>query len=206
MKTLHINKHNHLFRCDFTISFNVKQNFITIPYEEKLYLSYKDAMFEEETGHFINYYSEQCFRELKKISKCLTDYSFEGRSNGWFVLIFNGCKYTRLTENQKSKIAQIVYTYNKGYNKAIYDAYNETNEILNAITPAKELKTVEDIKQAVNNGLYVYWSNPSYKVIKDNSYNQYLIHHIHNDYYTGLTYKDGITLNGDIKDFHILID
>ena len=68
-----------------------------------------------------------------------------------------------------------------------------------------ELKTVEDIKQAVNNGLYVYWNNPSYKVIKD-KHDQYLIHYIHNDNYTGLTHKDGITLNGDIKDFHILID
>ena len=60
--------------------------------------------------------------------------------------------------------------------------------------------TVQEIKQAVDNGLTVHWSTLLYTVIKD-SKGQYLIKS--GSHYIGLTWADGVTLNGkerkDIK-------
>jgi len=64
---------------------------------------------------------------------------------------------------------------------------------------------VEEIKQAVDDGKNVYWSNPSYVVIKDKR-GQYLINCVFNNYAIGLTHRDEITLNGKISDFFIKED
>jgi len=61
--------------------------------------------------------------------------------------------------------------------------------------------TVTEIKEAVDSGLTVHWQNAAYKVVKD-SKGQYLIECI-NGSYIGLTYKDGLTLNGDQSEFFI---
>jgi hypothetical protein len=66
--------------------------------------------------------------------------------------------------------------------------------------------TITQIKQAVDNGMKVYWSNEGYEVIKDNI-DQYLIHCNINDSYIGLHGLEGTkydnVLNGDEKDFYI---
>ena len=59
--------------------------------------------------------------------------------------------------------------------------------------------SVKEIKSAVDNGLIVHWSNNSYTVIP--SRGDYLIQHL-NGSCTGLTWKDGVTLNGDEKEFY----
>ena len=59
-----------------------------------------------------------------------------------------------------------------------------------------------EIKDAVNQGKTVCWSNDSYHVIKDNI-DQWLIIHLPNDSAIGLTWKDEKTMNGDEKDFYI---
>jgi Tfp pilus assembly protein PilX len=60
---------------------------------------------------------------------------------------------------------------------------------------------VHEIKQAVDSGKKVYWSNLGYQVIKD-SIGQYLIKHICG-HCIGLTWQDGTTLNGKEEEFFI---
>lgn len=62
--------------------------------------------------------------------------------------------------------------------------------------------TLNEIKQAVDNGKTVHWSNSAYSVVKDKN-NNYLIHCSLNNHCIGLTWRDGITMNGKEKDFYI---
>ena len=64
---------------------------------------------------------------------------------------------------------------------------------------------LSEIKNAIENGHKVFWSNGNYEVIKD-SIGQYLIHSKSNDNYIGLTWQDKKTLNGQEKDFYTLLD
>ncbi len=59
---------------------------------------------------------------------------------------------------------------------------------------------LEEIKAAIENGENVYWKQTSYKVIKD-KIGQYLIIYLNDDSCIGLTWADGITLNGKKEDF-----
>lgn len=63
--------------------------------------------------------------------------------------------------------------------------------------------TVQEIKAAVDQGKIVYWGTPAYRVIKD-SLGQYLIQCAVNDNCIGLTWKDGVTLNGEEKEFYTM--
>ena len=58
---------------------------------------------------------------------------------------------------------------------------------------------LQEIKQAIEAGKKVYWSNTSYEVIKD-KIGQYLIK-CTNGSAIGLTWQDGTTMNGKEKDF-----
>ena len=62
--------------------------------------------------------------------------------------------------------------------------------------------TLAEIKKAIAENKEVRWSNDGYKVYKDNI-GQYLITFTPNEHTIGLTWLDGITLNGDKKDFYI---
>ena len=56
--------------------------------------------------------------------------------------------------------------------------------------------TLQEIKNALSEGKRVFWKSTSYEVIKDN-----IVHtggHI-----IGLTWTDGVTLNGKEEDFFI---
>lgn len=55
--------------------------------------------------------------------------------------------------------------------------------------------TLDEIKAAVDAGQTVYCGSPGYVVIKD-SLGQYLVKCVFNNYYIGLTWQDGMTLNG----------
>lgn len=67
--------------------------------------------------------------------------------------------------------------------------------------------TLQEIKEALDNGQKVFWSNKGYEVIKDvikrpnkEDVVQYLIHCNINDTYIGLTHKDGVTMNCNSED------
>jgi hypothetical protein len=61
---------------------------------------------------------------------------------------------------------------------------------------------LHEIKSAVEAGLPVHWSNDGYKVIKD-KIGQFLVIFEPNQSCIGLTWKDGVTLNGKESDFYI---
>lgn len=61
--------------------------------------------------------------------------------------------------------------------------------------------TLNEIKQAVEAGKSVHWSNTGYQVIKDNI-GQWLIV-CANGHAIGLTWADEVTLNGKEEDFFI---
>jgi len=62
--------------------------------------------------------------------------------------------------------------------------------------------TLEEIKQAVEAGKNVYHGNRAYRVIKDNI-GQWLIVCSINNYTIGLTWRDGVTMNGKPEEFFV---
>ena len=65
--------------------------------------------------------------------------------------------------------------------------------------------TLEEIKSAVESGKTVHWKTVGYKVIKDNL-GQWFIGCPQTNYYIGLTWCDGVTMNGKPEDFYIAED
>ena len=61
--------------------------------------------------------------------------------------------------------------------------------------------TLDEIKEAVNNGFNVYWKNREYIVTVDKNDEWYIEHS--NSHCIGLIWADGVTINGDEKDFYI---
>jgi hypothetical protein len=62
--------------------------------------------------------------------------------------------------------------------------------------------TLDEIKAAVERGETVHWANTGYRVIKD-SIGQWLIICDHNQSCIGLTWMDGVTMNGKPEDFFV---
>jgi len=60
---------------------------------------------------------------------------------------------------------------------------------------------LQEIKQAIEEGKIVYWSNSAYRVNKYPN-NQYVIECMLNRHCIGLTWLDGKTMNGEEKDFY----
>jgi len=63
--------------------------------------------------------------------------------------------------------------------------------------------TLDEIKEAVDAGKDVRWSNTLYVVLRD-SVGQYLVRCTSNGCCWGLTWRDGVTMNGDEKDYFIV--
>ena len=61
---------------------------------------------------------------------------------------------------------------------------------------------LEEIKASVESGQTVHWASQAYRVIKDNV-GQWLIQCDINGYCIGLTRRDGVTMNGEEKQFFI---
>jgi len=58
----------------------------------------------------------------------------------------------------------------------------------------------DEIKRAVLRGGRVFWKNQSYEVVVDHLGQWFIKCHI-NDHHIGLTWQDGVTLNGKPEDF-----
>lgn len=65
--------------------------------------------------------------------------------------------------------------------------------------------TLDEIKAAVDAGKRVHWANTGYDVTK-NCYGQYLIVWQKDKNAIGLTWRDGVTLNGKPEQFFIAED
>lgn len=62
--------------------------------------------------------------------------------------------------------------------------------------------TLPEIKAAVLAGKRVYWVNPYYQVIHD-KLGQWFIWCVLTDHYIGLTWRDGVTMNGREHEFFV---
>jgi hypothetical protein len=62
--------------------------------------------------------------------------------------------------------------------------------------------SLAEIKAAVEAGQTVHWANEGYVVVKDRI-GQFLIVFTSNKSTIGLTWKDGVTLNGESEQFYI---
>ena len=60
---------------------------------------------------------------------------------------------------------------------------------------------LKEIQQAIEEGHTVCWSNDGYTIVKGDTGNYYIKHHGGN--IIGLTWLDGVTLNGKECDFYI---
>lgn len=63
--------------------------------------------------------------------------------------------------------------------------------------------TASEIREAVRAGRTVHWSNDGYTVTKGKNDLDFLIRCESNGHCIGLTWQDGVTLNGDPEDFYI---
>ena len=61
--------------------------------------------------------------------------------------------------------------------------------------------TLSEIKKAVDEGKKVYWCNLNYEVRKNEKSGEYYIVSRCNANEMGLTWRDGVTMNGEEKDF-----
>jgi hypothetical protein len=60
-----------------------------------------------------------------------------------------------------------------------------------------------EIRRAVDEGLIVHWQNREYEVIRSSMHSAYLIRSRATGHCIGLTWADGVTLNGKEEDFFI---
>lgn len=60
---------------------------------------------------------------------------------------------------------------------------------------------LNEIKKAVDSGLSVFWSHDGYEVIKNHE--EYCVKCKRNNHIIGLTWRDGVTMNGEECDFFI---
>lgn len=61
---------------------------------------------------------------------------------------------------------------------------------------------LNEIKQAVETGKTIHWASKAYRVVKD-SIGQWLIVCDVNNHAVGLTWRDGVTMNGKPTDFFL---
>jgi len=62
--------------------------------------------------------------------------------------------------------------------------------------------TLDEIKTAVDQGLKVNQHHAGYEVIRS-KFGEYLIHWVGSEWYIGLTWQDGQTMNGKEEEFFI---
>lgn len=114
-----ISRHADDFRCGFTIEFCVKNPSFPESVDEKT------ARFEFETGAFTNQYGDECFKEITKggqLYRWMKDWSFAGRSNGWFALICDG-EPECVREKTLDRIQGIVEKYYREYGEKLAAFY-----------------------------------------------------------------------------------
>ena len=121
MRKATFNNHVKDFK-DYTIEFDVKNPKFSTEIPEQI------KTFEEDWNLFINEYATKCFKEINKSNySWLTDWSFAGRSDGWFVLIVSDnpigihsksiIRITEIVNKYFDNFEQEFLTYYKNYGK-----------------------------------------------------------------------------------------
>ena len=113
-----INRHNRDFNCSFTIEFNVKNP--SIPLTD-IHLELMEC--EWQYGGLTNSHSADCFKEIMKSNySFIEDWSFAGRSNGWWVLICKGSE-SQVRASSLTRIERIVEEYFRSYGKLLITSF-----------------------------------------------------------------------------------
>jgi hypothetical protein len=101
--------------------------------------------------------------------------------------------------NAVNKIKDLLVYLKKAHNVEIGDCLPMATEL--AKKQLEQGMTAKQIKDAVDVGKTVNWAHEGYVVVKAKE--DYLIKCIQNGHCIGLTWQDGVTLNGDSKDFFV---
>ena len=115
-----INRHNpSTHNADFLIEFEVKFPAIPHDFPEDLY------ELEYTTGAFTNEYASRCFREIARGGyRWLKDWTFEGRSAGWFALTCIGDP-SQVKEVTLHRMESIIRRYFLNYGVELTKAYQK---------------------------------------------------------------------------------
>ena len=112
------NRHNRDFNCDFTIEFNVKNPNLSL---DESHLELMES--EYQYGDLTNSHSADCFEEIMKSNySFIKDWSFAGRSNGWWVLICKGSE-SQVRASSLTRIERIVEEYFRSYGKMLITSF-----------------------------------------------------------------------------------
>lgn len=115
-----IDRHLADLHADFTLEFNVKSP--TLPTD----ILPETWEYEWTTGAFTNGYAQKAFLEISRPGyRWLDDWSFAGRSNGWFVLLCKGSG-AKVRAESIDRISGIVQRYYNAYGKEL-ETYYKTN-------------------------------------------------------------------------------
>ena len=113
-----INRHNRDFNCSFTIEFNVKNPNLSL---DESHLELMES--EYQYGDLTNSHSADCFEEIMKSNySFIEDWSFAGRSNGWWVLICKGSE-SQVRASSLTRIERIVEEYFRSYGKLLITSF-----------------------------------------------------------------------------------
>ena len=106
------------FNCSFTIEFNVKNPNLSL---DESHLELMES--EYQYGDLTNSHSADCFEEIMKSNySFIEDWSFAGRSNGWWVLICKGSE-SQVRASSLTRIERIVEEYFRSYGKMLITSF-----------------------------------------------------------------------------------
>ena len=113
------NRHLSDFNCETTMEFDVKNLLYRCDFE----ISEEEFVYEFETGIVANYCGQKCFDEIMKSKyNWIINWTYAGRTNGWFVLLCNDHKPKDSTIN---RIEMIVDKWCKKYVELIRANYSK---------------------------------------------------------------------------------
>ncbi len=134
---------------------------------------------EQATTHVL-----RCLKQGLLLDALPVNYSYDGGLNTNFPEMLVQWE----TRDQLSPYAEEL----REWEEARAQAYNDYSSNM----------TLQEIKDAINEGKTVHWKNEIY-VVQTDGLGQWFIMCIQNNNCIGLTHQDGITLNGEPKDFYI---
>lgn len=117
---IQINRHTRDFGKQ-TIEFEVKNPTLPTCLGEEI------LQYEFETGAFTNKYGQKCFDEIMKSNYTwVDDWSFAGRSNGWFALIIkDGYFVDDVRQKSIDRIERIIEKYFNEYGEKLEEFYTK---------------------------------------------------------------------------------